>query len=105
MPKRRFAEAEVTVDHVYRTPRYNHNAIEPHAPIASWNEEGSLIVFDATQTVSGHRCTTLASVFGLKPEKVQVIAPYVGGGFGGKGWALESHAALRGGGEGDRTRR
>ena len=37
-----FAEAEARVDHIYRAPRYNHNAIEPHATIASWNEDGSL---------------------------------------------------------------
>ncbi len=34
-----FAEADVSVGHVYRTPRYNHNAIEPHATIAVWDEK------------------------------------------------------------------
>ena len=29
-----FKEADVSVDQVYRTPRYNHNALEPHASIA-----------------------------------------------------------------------
>ena len=33
-----FAEADVSVGHVYRAPRYNHNAIEPHATIAVWDE-------------------------------------------------------------------
>ena len=28
-----------TVDNVYRTPWYNHNAIEPHATIAAWNDD------------------------------------------------------------------
>ena len=77
------AEAEVTVDNIYRTPRYNHNAIEPHATIAAWNDDGSLTVFDSTQSVNEYK-KTLAEIFSLKPEAVQVIAPFVGGGFGGK---------------------
>lgn len=82
--EKRLAEAEVAVDNIYQTPRYNHNAIEPHATIASWNDDGSLTVFDSTQSVNEYR-KTLADIFGLKPETVQVIAPFVGGGFGGKG--------------------
>ena len=42
-------EADAKVDHVYRTPRYNHNAIEPHASVAYWTEDGTLVVLDATQ--------------------------------------------------------
>jgi xanthine dehydrogenase YagR molybdenum-binding subunit len=78
-----FTEAEVTVDNIYRTPRYNHNAIEPHATIAAWNDDASLTVFDSTQAVNEYK-HTLAKIFSLKPEEVQVIAPFVGGGFGGK---------------------
>ena len=77
------ADAEVSVDALYRTPPYNHNAIEPHATIAGWNDDGSLTVFDSTQAVSGYRYT-LADVFGLADDKVQVVARFVGGAFGGK---------------------
>jgi xanthine dehydrogenase YagR molybdenum-binding subunit len=77
------AEGDVRIEHVYRTPRYNHNAIEPHATIASWNEDGSVEVFDATQSVN-MTAHTIAWVFGLKRDQVQVVAPFVGGGFGGK---------------------
>src|SRR5204863_430921 len=31
------AAAEVSIDHLYATPPYNHNAIEPHATIAGWD--------------------------------------------------------------------
>jgi xanthine dehydrogenase YagR molybdenum-binding subunit len=79
-----FGEAEFIVDNIYRTPRYNHNAIELHATIAVWNDDGSLTVLESTQAVKETK-NTLAQVFGLKPEKVQVVAPFVGGGFGGKG--------------------
>jgi xanthine dehydrogenase YagR molybdenum-binding subunit len=81
------AAAAARVDNVYKTPRYNHNAIEPHATIAFWDDAGGLVVFDSTQSVNltGH---TLAYIFRLKTEKVQVVSPFVGGGFGGKlGWS------------------
>ena len=86
--------AEFKVDNIYRTPRCNHNAIEPHATIAVWNDDGSLTLFDSTQFVYGTK-NTIAEIFSLKPEQVQAIAPFVGGGFGGKGgWSNTTLAAL-----------
>ena len=76
--------APTQMDRVYRTPRHNHNAIEPHATIATWSEDGALTVYDTTQNLDGLR-TTLATMFSIKPETVRVITPFVGGGFGGKG--------------------
>lgn len=76
--------AEFKVDNLYRTPRYNHNAIEPHATVAIWHDNESLTVFDSTQYVYGVR-NTLAETFDIKPEAVRVVSPFVGGGFGGKG--------------------
>ncbi len=79
-----FEEAAVTVDHLYLTPRYNHNALEPHATIALWKSDSSLVVLECSQSVYT-AARSLALIFKLDPEDVQVIAPYVGGGFGGKG--------------------
>ncbi len=82
-----FAEADVSVSHMYRTPRYNHNAIEPHATIAFWDDHGGVVVFDATQSVN-LTAHTLAYIFDLQVEHVRVVAPFLGGGFGGKiGWS------------------
>jgi len=76
------AASAVRIDATYHTPYYNHSAIEPHATIAFW-EGDNLSVLDTTQFVEGYR-NTLAYVFGLAPENVRVLAPFVGGGFGGK---------------------
>ncbi len=79
------AKAEFRVDETYRTPFHNHNAIELHGSVAVWSEGAeSLTVFDATQYVYGVR-NTLADMFGLEREQARVVAPFVGGGFGGKG--------------------
>jgi xanthine dehydrogenase YagR molybdenum-binding subunit len=77
--------AAASVDRTYTTPQHNHNPIEPHATIAAF-AGGKLTVHDATQFVSGVR-HELATRFGLKPDDVRVISPFVGGGFGGKGIA------------------
>jgi hypothetical protein len=54
--------------------------MEPHAAIAIWEGE-KLTLFDKTQGVMGVR-GHLAQSFGIKPENVQVISPFVGGAFG-----------------------
>jgi len=80
-------EADAGVDHIYRAPRYNHNAIEPHATIAFWNDAGGVVVYDSTQSVN-LTAHTLAHIFDLKMEDIRVVAPFLGGGFGGKiGWS------------------
>ncbi len=70
------------VDRDYRTPRHNHNAIELHASTVAWDGD-DLTIHDASQLVNATRWT-VAQVFGLSEEKVRVLAPFVGGGFGGK---------------------
>jgi xanthine dehydrogenase YagR molybdenum-binding subunit len=84
------AAAPYKVDHVYRTPRHNHNAIEPHAATIVWDGD-ELTLYDTTQMVTA-QAATIAGIFGLRPEQVRVISPYVGGGFGGKG--LGDHQIL-----------
>ncbi len=76
------ATAPHKVDAIYRTPRHNHNAIEPHATTLAW-VDGGLFIHDASQLVS-MAAGTIAGVFDLTPEQVRITSPYVGGGFGGK---------------------
>ena len=85
-------EATFKIDNVYRTPRYNHNALELHVTIATWYGDNSLTVFDSTQFVNGFK-RQLATIFSLNPEDVRVISPFVGGAFGGK-WALWNNTVL-----------
>lgn len=73
----------VKLDATYSTPREHNNPMEPHTTIAVWNE-GELTLYDSTQGVYWTQ-KTVAPLFGLDPEKVHVISPHVGGGFGSKG--------------------
>ncbi|GAB2775112.1 xanthine dehydrogenase family protein molybdopterin-binding subunit [Amycolatopsis magusensis] len=81
------AAAPVSVDLRYSTPAHNHNAIEPHATTAVWDGD-RLTVHEATQGMDWVR-RHLALKFGVPVAGIRVIAPFVGGGFGGKGsvWA------------------
>jgi xanthine dehydrogenase YagR molybdenum-binding subunit len=83
-------DAAHSVDLIYRTPRHNHNAIEPHAVTLGWAGD-DLIVHDASQGVKLH-AWTLAQVFGIDESQVHLTSHYVGGGFGGK--TLWSHHLL-----------
>ncbi|HEX4519109.1 MAG TPA: xanthine dehydrogenase family protein molybdopterin-binding subunit [Gaiellaceae bacterium] len=77
------ATAPVTVDEVYETPAVHNNPMEPHATLAEW--DGDMVtVYDSTQGATDVR-ETLATAFGLEPDRVRVISPHVGGGFGSKG--------------------
>jgi xanthine dehydrogenase YagR molybdenum-binding subunit len=79
-----FAAAAVTVDCTYETPWFHNNALEPHATVAVWDAGGGLTLYESTQGVSPTR-ERIARLFGLDPERVRVISPHVGGGFGSKG--------------------
>jgi xanthine dehydrogenase YagR molybdenum-binding subunit len=80
-----FASAPVTIGNTYTTPVYHHNAMEPHATTAHWTDD-QLLIYDATQSVYGSRAL-MANMLGLEPEKVRLIALYIGGGFGSKGFS------------------
>jgi len=77
--------AEVLVEATYRTPFLHHNAMEPHATVADWTEQG-LTVHEPTQWVMGLR-SVVSKSFDLPSDKVHVISPFVGGGFGSKGFS------------------
>ncbi len=80
------AQAPVKVDHEYTTPAQHHNPMELYATTASWND-GKLTIESPSQWVIGQRAA-LATIFGLSPEDVHVISPYIGGAFGCKATLL-----------------
>jgi len=100
-PEAALASAPVKIDVTYTTPVEHHNPMEPHATIALWEGDGDgkrLTVYSATQGIS-NTSNALAKLFGLKPEQVRTICPFVGGGFGCKGntWPHVALAAMAAG--------
>ncbi|AUA58990.1 4-hydroxybenzoyl-CoA reductase subunit alpha [Achromobacter spanius] len=77
-----FAQAPVKIDHLYTTPDQSHCMMEPHASMAAW-EGDSLTLWTSNQMIDWGR-SDVARTLGIPREKVRLISPYIGGGFGGK---------------------
>jgi xanthine dehydrogenase YagR molybdenum-binding subunit len=77
-----FAAAPVKVDATYTTPDQSHAMMEPHATTAAWNGD-QLTVWTSNQMVDWSR-GDLARTLGIPKEKVRLVSPFVGGGFGAK---------------------
>ncbi len=69
------------IEQTYTTSTENHHPMEPHASIAVWEGDDKLTIYDATQGVKRAQGVT-AYILELKSENVQVLSPYIGGGFG-----------------------
>ncbi|MDP2728587.1 MAG: xanthine dehydrogenase family protein molybdopterin-binding subunit [Dehalococcoidia bacterium] len=78
-----FAQADYVREDTFTTDAVTHAAIEPHGALASFDPLGNLTLWTSTQTATWVR-SVLASVLGIPEEMVRVIAPCVGGAFGGK---------------------
>ncbi len=66
----------------FRVAYVQHAPMEPRAAIAEW-QDGKLTVWTGTSNPFSVR-TQLAEAFRIAPERVRVIVPDMGGGFGGK---------------------
>ncbi|MBU2326280.1 MAG: xanthine dehydrogenase family protein molybdopterin-binding subunit, partial [Alphaproteobacteria bacterium] len=77
-----FASAPVTFDARYTTPDQSHAAMEPHASVAVW-EGDEVRVWTSSQMIDWWR-GDLATFLGIDKDKIRLMSPYIGGGFGGK---------------------
>lgn len=78
-----FAQADFILEDTYTVPRYAHCAIETHVAIGKFDYSGRLTVWSSSQSPHTQR-HLFAEALGLGHKDVRVIAPHVGGGFGGK---------------------
>ena len=77
-------EADLVVSDRFVCAEVTHAAMEPHSTLADYDPQaGRITVWSSTQ-VPYYLHLTLANVLSLPHEKIRVIKPLVGGGFGGK---------------------
>jgi len=76
-------EADYVFENRFEVPAIYHAALEPHVSLSSYDADGKLTVYTPSQDVFGKR-KNLAKIFGLPMNKVRVVSPAMGGGFGGK---------------------
>jgi CO/xanthine dehydrogenase Mo-binding subunit len=84
-----FKEADFVFENEFYVPHIQHSAIENHCAIAQVDPEGKITVWAGCQSPYAVR-RTLATAFSIPLNKIRVISPAIGGGFGGKaGTTLE----------------
>lgn len=84
-----FAEADHVVENTFYVPHVQHCPIEPHVAMAKEDPDGQLTVWCSSQSPYAVRAA-LAVAFEKPLNKVRVLSPAVGGGFGAKaGTTLE----------------
>ncbi|GAA2726758.1 xanthine dehydrogenase family protein molybdopterin-binding subunit [Actinocorallia aurantiaca] len=79
---RAYADAPARIDATFDLPTQHPAPMELMSTVASW-EGGVLTVHEGTQNAAAVR-NGLAAQFGLEPERVRVVSPYIGGGFGNR---------------------
>jgi probable selenate reductase molybdenum-binding subunit len=77
------AESDVVVEETCEIPYSQHAALEPHAVITYFDDEGKLVIITSTQ-VPFHVRRIVGQVLGLPLDRIRVIKPRIGGGFGSK---------------------
>ena len=93
--ERAIANAEVVVKQKLRNQRMIHNAIETRASIGKYDpgtEEYTL--WTNTQIPHGNRFLLSQLVMGIPFNKLRVIVPHIGGGFGSKGYLYPDTALV-----------
>jgi len=87
-----WSQCAAVVERVYRIPHVQHVPIEPHVAVARVEENGKVTLWGSSQSPFAQR-NLIAKALGISQSDVQVVAPYVGGGFGSKaGVSMEALA-------------
>lgn len=86
-----YRASPVVLDETYVTPDQSHAMMEPHASIAQWDGD-RLKLWTSSQMIDWWR-SDLATTLGIDKENIDLMSPFVGGGFGGKLF-LRSDAVL-----------
>jgi xanthine dehydrogenase YagR molybdenum-binding subunit len=78
------AAASRRIDASYETPAQYHNAMEPHAIVAEW--DGDKLSIDTPSQGLVMAVGRVAGLFGIDPKNIHIRSPFLGGGFGSKGF-------------------
>ena len=78
-----FAEADHVFEDRFITSRQCHVCMEPHALVADYDPSGRVTLHISSQSTFFDRFG-LEGIFGLPANKIRIISPYLGGGFGSK---------------------
>ena len=78
-----FQECDYVFEDRYTTQAIHHAAIEPHVAIADFAPNGKLTIYSPCQNTFAFR-VIMSRIFGLSYNRIRMVAPAIGGAFGGK---------------------
>ena len=78
-----FRDSDLVIEREFRTQRQQHCPLEPHVTISWLDSDDRLVIRSSTQ-VPYHTRRQVAMILQLPVQRVHVIKPRIGGGFGGK---------------------
>jgi xanthine dehydrogenase YagR molybdenum-binding subunit len=78
------AMASKRIEATYETPIQYHNAMEPHAIVVAW--DGDTLSIDTPSQGLAMAQGRIAGLFGIAPGNIHIRSPFLGGGFGSKGF-------------------
>lgn len=78
------AAAATRIEATYETPAQFHNPMEPHAIVAEW--QGDRLSIDMPTQGLGMSRGRCAALFGVPEANIHIRSPFLGGGFGSKGF-------------------
>jgi 4-hydroxybenzoyl-CoA reductase subunit alpha len=82
-PEAGFTGADFVAEQRYVAGEVNHAAMEPHSTLAIWEPDDRLTVYSSTQ-VPYYLHRTISEVCAMPMNRIRVIKPLIGSGFGGK---------------------
>jgi aerobic carbon-monoxide dehydrogenase large subunit len=89
-----FAKAAHVVSLTVDNTRLVANYMEPRAAFAEIDDQGRFVLTTSSQGVHGLRDSMAASILKVPPEKIRLITPDVGGGFGTKAMMYREYPLL-----------
>jgi len=81
--ERGFKEADVIVENEFNQSQVQNVQMETHSSIGQWLPDGQINIWTSAQSPFAVR-HLMSVALGIPLHKINVVVPYVGGGFGGK---------------------
>lgn len=78
-----FRNSDLIVEHEFRTHRQHHAMLEPHITITWLDPDDRLVIRTSTQ-IPFHVRRQVAMILQIPLQRIHVVKPRIGGGFGGK---------------------
>lgn len=89
--ERALAAADRVFEHVFTTPRQHQGYIEPRATLV-WIDDRDVVHVVTCNKAPFTLRSQMAAALGLSPEQIDIDGGFIGGDFGGKGYAVEEYA-------------